>query len=288
MEWPFWVPTPPSRIEQALDLAELGPGERFVDLGCGDGRVLLAAAQRGAIVTGVELDASRAAEARRGLEVGGVTGVVVHADFGEHDLSGADVVFAFLSPATLQRLGPKLTRLDPGTRIVTVEFGVVGWQPAQVEKQCFLYRMPPRSAPAERPGWASEGAVAGLRAGTTTLTATKLHHPAGRVEVSADAELGAFITVHTGTDVLDAPSAVAVDLRWSAREPGTVASGIIDCAAIGALAVFGIYTEGETGWWGLSDRASDEVAAALADPGCRPDALLDRVRRSIGKRFSPK
>jgi hypothetical protein len=246
----------------------------------------VAAAQRGAIVTGVELDAARAAEARQSLEDAGVTGIVVNDDFGAHDLAGVDVVFAFLSPASLQRLAPAFGRLDPGTRIVTVEFGVVGWQPAQVEKQCFLYRMPPVWAPAERPAWASAGAVAGLRAGTSTLTATKLHHPAGPVEVSPDDELGAFVTVYTGAVALDAPRAVAVDLRWSARGPGTVASGIIDCPVVGALAVFGIYTEGETGWWGLSDHACREVAAALAAPGFAPDALLENVRRNIGRRWT--
>jgi hypothetical protein len=170
---------------------------------------------------------------------------------------------------------------------VTIEFGVVGWLPDQAEHQCFLYRMPPKSAPAALPGWASEGAVAGVRAGTSTLTATKLHHPAGRVEVSAGAELEEFVTLHIGADVLDAPGAVAVDLRWSAHEAGTVARGSIDCHEIGPLALFGIYTEGGTGWWGLSERASNEVESALTDPHCQPDSVLDRVRRSTGGRLGP-
>ena len=52
--WPFWAPADTEAIERALDLAELGPGDRFVDLGCGDGRVLVAAARRGARLVTVD------------------------------------------------------------------------------------------------------------------------------------------------------------------------------------------------------------------------------------------
>lgn len=282
VRWPFWAPTPHERIEQALDLARLRRGERFVDLGCGDGRVLLAAAERGATVTGIELDSDLAAQARRLLEHAGAAGAVIEADFGACALE-ADVVFAFLSPATLQRLAATLATLDPGTRVVTIGYGLVGWQPEQTAERCFLYRMPPRSVPVGPLGWASAGVVAGLRSGRTTLTAAKVHHPGGPVSVRADEALGPFVTLHAGADVLDAPGTVVVDLRWDAREPGTIAAGVIECPGVGALAVFGIYTEGEVGVWGLSDQAAcDGVAAALADPGRTPESLLERARRSQG------
>ena len=54
--WAFWAPTPDGIVERALDLAGVGPGMRFLDLGCGDGRVLVAAARRGADVRGIEIN----------------------------------------------------------------------------------------------------------------------------------------------------------------------------------------------------------------------------------------
>src|SRR5687767_14701194 len=103
--WPFWAATSDERIEQALDLAELQPGEHLIDLGCGDGRVLLrAAADRDAKVTGVELDRELASRARALLDALDVGAEVIEADFTTVDLADVDVVFAYLSPATLQRL----------------------------------------------------------------------------------------------------------------------------------------------------------------------------------------
>ena len=70
--WAFWSPASDELIQGALALAEVGPGTRFLDLGCGDGRVLVAAARRGAAVRGVEIDP-----------------VMAQVDAGQHDLPSA-------------------------------------------------------------------------------------------------------------------------------------------------------------------------------------------------------
>src|SRR5207302_5004295 len=80
--WPFWAGTSDERVDEALRLAGLRPGERLLDLGCGDGRVLLRAAEAyGATVIGVELDSGLAATARQRLAAAGVDGTVLEADF---------------------------------------------------------------------------------------------------------------------------------------------------------------------------------------------------------------
>ena len=243
--------------------------------------MLLAAANRGALVTGVELDADLAGQARRLLALADVPGDVVEADFSSVDLD-ADVVFAYLSPATLQRLTPQLERLRPGSRVVTTGFGVPGWEPERVEDRCFLYRMPvTRTARREAPGWASAGVVVGLRAGASTLISVNLHHPGGLVVVRADDALGRALELMAGADTLDAAADVVVDLRCRALDVGSVVTGMLTCEGVGALQVFGIATDGATGVWGLSDqRACDHVERALADPDRSPETLLEQARRT--------
>lgn len=263
-------------------MAGLRAGERFVDLGCGDGRVLLAAAQRGAVVTGVELDPDLAGKARRLLALADVPGTIIERDFADVGLD-ADVMFAFLSPATLQRLGPRFEHLPEGSRVVTTGFALVDWEPERVDDRCFLYRMPPRRAavPAHE-GWASAGVVAGVRADATSLTSVALHHPGGRVVITADEVLGRAVTLEQGADTLDAPGSVMVDLRWDARPPGAVVAGGLHAPPLGSLAVFGVYTDGPTGVWALADEdAREQVARALGAADASPEALLDRARASL-------
>src|SRR5687768_7579975 len=64
--------TPPAVVERMLDLAKVGPGDRLVDLGCGDGRIVVAAARRGAIAHGVDMDPERIAEAEAAARLAGV------------------------------------------------------------------------------------------------------------------------------------------------------------------------------------------------------------------------
>lgn len=90
--------TPRAVVAEALSIASLEPGERFVDVGAGDGRVVAAAAEYGAEAIGIELDGAAAAVARwhAGPER------IVEADAAAVDLSGFDVVYAFLWPQALQ------------------------------------------------------------------------------------------------------------------------------------------------------------------------------------------
>src|SRR3972149_3060354 len=113
--WAFWAPTPDEFVERALDLADVRPGTRFLDLGCGDGRVLVAAARRGAEVRGMEINPRLAETARANLQAAAVPGRVDVVDMFTASID-ADVVYAYLTPVTLSLLRAGLAPHGPGTR----------------------------------------------------------------------------------------------------------------------------------------------------------------------------
>jgi protein-L-isoaspartate O-methyltransferase len=133
---PF-VATPPDVVERMLSLAKVGPGDVVYDLGCGDGRIVIAAAKRfGARGVGIDLDpnliqTAQAAAAREGVSdrvefrVGNVL---------EADVSKASVVALYLLAASNIRLRPQLVaQLAPGARIVAHNFGMGDWEPDAVD-----------------------------------------------------------------------------------------------------------------------------------------------------------
>ena len=282
MAWPFWAPTEDDRIEAALTLAGLSRGERFVDLGCGDGRVLVRAARRGAVVAGVEIDPKLATMARQALTRDGMSGQVIEADFAAVEID-ADVVFAFLSPASLQRLVPRLAAMAADTRIVTTGFGIPVWEPEARTDRCFLYRLPPRASVHDEPiGFTAPGVLAVLRAEVVGLSAIRLHHPGGTVTVRPDDELARHADVLPGAEVAEPGDAVVVDLRWQARDAGAEVRGLLQCEGIEPLVVFAHYTDGPTGFHGLSDDGLAVVEQAWA----RGDGLgsfVDQAHRESGR-----
>jgi SAM-dependent methyltransferase len=129
---PF-VPTPPVVVDAMLDLAGVGPGDYVIDLGSGDGRIVIAAAKkRGARGFGVEIDSALVGEARREARRQGVDGRVEFRmdDLLQTDISRATVVTMYLYPRLMLGMRPRLiAELKPGARIVSHEFGMEGWEP---------------------------------------------------------------------------------------------------------------------------------------------------------------
>lgn len=127
---PF-VPTSPEVVEAMLDLAGVTPEDVVYDLGSGDGRIVLAAARRGARAVGVELDADLVAQSRAAASAAGLAGLAEfhHGDVFEADVSGATVVTMYLFPSMTERLRPRLEALRPGSRIVSHIFGIGDWPP---------------------------------------------------------------------------------------------------------------------------------------------------------------
>ena len=261
--WPFWAPSHEESVATALDLAGIEPGERVVDLGCGDGQVLLAAAGRGAVVAGVEADADLVAEATGHLEDAGVDAEVVHADLFDPTLDlTADVFFTYLAPATLQRLLPVL-RARAGARLVTVDFAVPGLVPTRRDGPARLYRLPGRRRPLGAQGWPTAGTLVAAVPDCQSLTCLELVHPGGPTDVRLSGGVERVATLLAGADVLDGPAHLAVDLRWEPMAAGTVVAGTITTAGVDDHALFVVATEEEDGMWDLTDGAVDALRRAM-------------------------
>ena len=128
-----YVPTPPAVVDVMLELAGVGPQDYVIDLGSGDGRIVIAAAKnRGARGFGVEIDGALVSDARRQAQREGVAGRV---EFKEEnlffvDLAPATVVTLYLYPRLLMQLRPRLfAELKPGVRVVSHDFDMERWAP---------------------------------------------------------------------------------------------------------------------------------------------------------------
>ena len=137
-EWrPPFVTTPPEVVERMLTMAATRPADLVVDLGSGDGRIVIAAAQNfGARGVGIELDAALVEKSRNAARAAGVEDKVsfVHGDVLVADISRATVVTVYLLPALMTKLQSRfIDELAPGTRIVSHAFGMAGWTPDRSE-----------------------------------------------------------------------------------------------------------------------------------------------------------
>lgn len=279
--WPFWAPSQAEAIEAALDLAGVGDGTRVIDLGCGDGQVLLAAASRGAIVAGIEADADLVDEARDNLRSAGVDADIRVGDLFDPDLAlDADVFFTYLAPATLQRLLPRLAT-HRGAALVTVDFAVPGLVPSRRTDPARLYRLPGRRRPVGPAGWESAGTLVSTVPDCQSLSCLELVHPGGAVHARLRGEVADVATAFAGATDLPGPAHLAVDLRWEPMAPGTAADGVLAVAGSPDHALFVVVTETEEeAMWDLTGDGVRSLRAALRRRP-RPttlEALLEATR----------
>ncbi len=128
----IYVPTPQEVVDRMLELAKVGPGDYMIDFGCGDGRMVVTAAKRGARGYGVDINPQRIKEANENAAKAGVTDKVDFkiANLFEQDLSKADVMAMYLLTDINLRLRPKiLDTMKPGTRVVSHAFDMGDWKP---------------------------------------------------------------------------------------------------------------------------------------------------------------
>lgn len=129
-----YVPTPENVVEKMLDMANVGPGDYVIDLGSGDGRIVIAAAKRGAYGHGVDLNPKRIKEARENAVKAGVDDrvIFVQGNIFETDFSRASVVTMYLLNSVNIQLRPGLiANLRPGSRLVSHDFDMGDWKPDQ-------------------------------------------------------------------------------------------------------------------------------------------------------------
>ena len=125
-----------------MELAEIHPGMRVIDLGSGAGRLLFLAAEKGAVAIGYELNPFLVWWTRLVASLKKATVVVEQRSLYQADLHEADVVFAFLFPKPMKKLAPKLFQeLKPGARIISYVFSIPGQTPIAKQEGIYVYRV---------------------------------------------------------------------------------------------------------------------------------------------------
>ena len=133
---PF-VPSPLIVVDKMIELAGVKKGDVVYDLGSGDGRIVIAAAKKGARAVGFEIDPDLVGESRANIQKAGVQEMaeIRNQDILTVDLSGATVVTMYLLPDVNLKLRPNLlSQLKPGSRVVSHSFDMGDWKPDKVER----------------------------------------------------------------------------------------------------------------------------------------------------------
>lgn len=199
----IWVPTPPELISAMLEMAKVTPNDLLMDLGSGDGRIVIAAAKLGTTAIGVEYENNMVELSRANAQKEGVANkaTFIQGDIFETDFSKATVLTMYLLPSLNMKLREAILNMKPGTRVVSHAFNMEDWEPdqtANVEgRTAYFWVVPAKVAGTWR--WQSGNAVAEL---TLDQTFQKI---AGRLRLGTqlqdlkDAKLdGAHITFTAG------------------------------------------------------------------------------------------
>jgi hypothetical protein len=147
-----YVPTPQVTVDEMLRLAGAGPEDFVIDLGSGDGRIVITAAKKfGARGLGVDIDWRLVAQAGENARQAGVAdrAQFVEQDLFRTDLGPATVITTYLLPFVMLKLRPRLLELKPGTRIVSHDFDFGDWRPDRktgIRKNVYLWIVPARVA----------------------------------------------------------------------------------------------------------------------------------------------
>jgi len=132
-----YYPTPESVVDRMLKFGGLKAGEKMFDLGSGDGRVVIMAAQKyGADATGIEMDADLYKQSMDRIRSLGLEkkARIIKGDIQAQDFSGANLLTVYLLPGSNEKIRPMLERqLKKGTRIVSHDFTFAGWTPVKEE-----------------------------------------------------------------------------------------------------------------------------------------------------------
>ena len=137
-----WVPMEADVVERVLKMAEVKDGDKFYELGSGDGRLVIAAALKGATATGIEIDKWRVFYSRFFIwlfRIGGKA-EILQKDIFEQNYEDATVVCLYLLQETNEKIQEKLEKeLKPGTRVISVAFTFPGWKLERTDPRGTIY-----------------------------------------------------------------------------------------------------------------------------------------------------
>ncbi len=158
----IFVPTPADVVAKMLEVAELKKDDLLYDLGCGDGRIVVAAASKvGCHAVGYDISPRKVRQSRENVKRNGVEKLVriERQDIFKLDLRQATVITLYLLPEMNDRLVPQLQKLKDGSRIVAHDFAIEGFQHDRLininsvddggPHEIYLYRLPLRKKQAE-------------------------------------------------------------------------------------------------------------------------------------------
>ena len=207
---PF-ITTPGDVVERMLQLAGTGPGDLVIDLGSGDGRIVIAAAEKfGARGLGIELDGGLVEKSRENARRANVADRVsfVRGDVLAADISPATVVTVYLLPGLMDRLQLRfLEHLRPGTRIVSHAFGMAGWRPDRAETMRISRPHPGQGDESRLYLWIVPAEVRGVWQGAGTQLS--IHQNFQEIEIEGRV---------AGREISDArASLIGRDITWQAN-----------------------------------------------------------------------
>src|SRR5712692_6878295 len=130
----IWVPTPDEVVDRMLTMAQVGPNDFHMDLGSGDGKIVIAAAKRGAKALGIEYNPDMVKLAQDNAQMAGVAEKASfrRADIFQTDFSQASVITLYLLPALNMKLRPCILAMRPGTRVVSHSFTMEDWEADEI------------------------------------------------------------------------------------------------------------------------------------------------------------
>ncbi|KKS97544.1 MAG: hypothetical protein UV73_C0008G0064 [Candidatus Gottesmanbacteria bacterium GW2011_GWA2_43_14] len=137
-----YVPSAPDRVKTMLELAGIRPGEKMLDLGAGEGNLVLAFAQKGVKATGVEIDRRRAETAKKNVEKADLDSLaeIYHRNFWYEDVSFYDIITIYGISMIMYRLSRKLKKeAKSGCRIISNTFLLPDWDISGMDNNIYLY-----------------------------------------------------------------------------------------------------------------------------------------------------
>ena len=140
---PFYVPTRRKYVPRIIAMLDLKAGDKVVDLGSGDGRLVIALAEAGAEAHGFEHNPLLVMRSKKSIKKRGLEGkaFIYMSNFWNTDVSSYDGIVVYGIPYIMQRLEEKLKKeLKPGARVVSYSFPFPNWEPTAKEKAVYLYR----------------------------------------------------------------------------------------------------------------------------------------------------